>query len=98
MSRYSIETPLRSCFLSKDTVERLEKYVFEKAAAINQLTLSEVKEDFQIESIDSLGTETFRSIHEHGRQQFSSDTKRLVLSYRRYHDKLTALKIGFGLN
>ena len=98
MSKYSIEAPLRSCFLSKDTVERLEKYMFEKAAAINQLSPDEVKEDFQIESIDSLGTETFRSIHEHARYHFASDTRRLVLTYRRYHDKLTALKIGFGVN
>ena len=26
------------------------------------------------------------------------DTKRLVLTYRRYHDKLTTLKISFGLS
>ncbi len=97
MSRYSIEARIRSCSLSKDTVERLEKYVFEKAAAINQLSLDTVREDYQIESIDSLGTETLRSIHEHGRHQFYSDTRRLVISYRRYHDKLTTLKLCFGL-
>jgi hypothetical protein len=76
MSKYSIETPLRSCFLTKHTVGLLEKYVFKKAATINQLSLDEVKEDFQIESIDSLGTETFRSIHEYARYQFSNDTRR----------------------
>ena len=97
MSRYSIEARIRSCSLSKDTVERLEKYVFEKAAAINQLSLDTVREDYQVESIDSLGTETLRSIHEHGRHQFYDDTRRLVLSYRRYHDKLTTLKLCFGL-
>jgi hypothetical protein len=83
--------------LSKDTVERLEKYIFEKAAAINQLPLDTVREDYQVESIGSLGTETLRSIHEHGRHQFYDDTRRLVLSYRRYHDKLTTLKLCFGL-
>jgi hypothetical protein len=98
MSKYSIEAPLKSCFLSKDTVERLEKYVFDKAASINQLALENVREDYQIESIDSLGTETLRSIHEHGRHQFYNDTRRLVLTYRRYHDKLTTLKISFGLS
>ena len=98
MSKYSIETPLRSCFLSKDTVAQLEKYVFKTAAAINQLSLDEVREDFQIEAIDSLGTETFRSIHDYDRRQFSNDTRRLVLTYRRYHDKLTTLRIGFGLS
>jgi hypothetical protein len=98
MSKYSIEARIRSCSLSKDTVERLEKYVFEKAASINQLSLETVREDYQIESIDSLGTETLRSIHEHGRHQFYNDTRRLVISYRRYHDKLTTLKISFGLN
>jgi hypothetical protein len=97
MSRYSIEARIRSCSLSKDTVERLEKYVFEKAAAINQLSLDTVREDYQVESIDSLGTETLRSIHEHGRHQFYDDTRRLVISYRRYHDKLTTLKLCFGL-
>ena len=43
MSRYSIEARIRSCSLSKDTVERLEKYIFEKAAAINQLPLDTVR-------------------------------------------------------
>ena len=97
MSRYSIEARIRSCSVSKDTVERLEKYVFEKAAAINQLSLDTVREDYQVESIGSLGTETLRSIHEHGRHQFYDDTLRLVISYRRYHDKLTTLKLCFGL-
>jgi hypothetical protein len=97
MSRYSIETRIRSCSLSKDTVERLEKYVFEKAAAINQLSLESVREDYQVESMGSLGTETLRSIHEHGRHQFYEDTRRLVIGYRRYHDKLTTLKLCFGL-
>ena len=98
MSKYSIEARIRSCSLSKDTVERLEKYIFEKAAAINQLSLETVREDYQIESIDSLGTETLRSIHEHGRHQFYNDTRRLVISYRRYHDKLTTLKLCFALD
>jgi hypothetical protein len=98
MSRFSIEAPVISCSLSKDTVERLERYIFDKAATINQLSLEHVREDYQIESIDSLGTETLRSIHEHGRHQFYNDTKRLVLTYRRYHDKLTTLKISFGLS
>jgi hypothetical protein len=81
MSKYSLERPLRSCFLSKDTVKRLEKYVFETAAAINQLSPEDVQEDYQIESIDSLGTETFRSIHEHPRYQFPNDSRRVVLTY-----------------
>jgi hypothetical protein len=98
MSRFTIEAPVRSCSLSKDTVERLERYIFDKAATINQLSLEHVREDYQIESTDSLGTETLRSIHEHGRHQFYNDTKRLVLTYRRYHDKLTVLKISFGLS
>jgi hypothetical protein len=96
MSKYSIEAPLRSCSLSKQTVERLEKYIFEKAAAINQISIETVQEDFQIELIDSLATETLRSIHDHGRHQFHNDLRRLVLTYRRYHDKLTMLKISFG--
>jgi hypothetical protein len=98
MSKFSIQAPLRSCSVSKDTVERLERYIFDKAATINQLSLEHIREDYQIESIDSLGTETLRSIHEHGRHQFYNDTKRLMLTYRRYHDKLTVLKIGFGLS
>jgi hypothetical protein len=97
MSKYSIEAPLRSCSLSKQVVERLEKYIFEKAAAINQIPIETVREDFQIESVDALGTETLRSIHEHGRHQFYNDTTRLVLTYRRYHDRLTTLKISFGV-
>jgi hypothetical protein len=96
LSKYSIEARIRSCSLSKDTVERLEKYIFEKAASINQLAVDAVREDYQIESMDSVGTETLRSIHEHGRHQFHSDTRRLVISYRRYHDKLTTLKLNFG--
>jgi hypothetical protein len=98
MSRYSIEAPISSCFLSKDTVERLERYVFDKAAAINQLSLENVREDYQVESIDGIGTETMRSIHEHGRHQFYNDTRRVVITYRRYHDKLTTLRIGFGVS
>jgi hypothetical protein len=97
MSKYSIEAPVRSCSLSTQAVERLEKYIFEKAAAINQITRETVREDYQIESVDALGTETLRSIHEHGRHQFYNDTIRLVLTYRRYHDKLTTLKISFGV-
>jgi hypothetical protein len=97
MSKYSIEAPLRSCSLSKQAVERLEKYIFEKAAAINQIPVETVREDYQIEAVDALGTETLRSIHEHGRHQFYNDTTRLVLTYRRYHDKLTTLKISFGV-
>jgi hypothetical protein len=97
MSKYSIEAPVRSGSLSKQAVERLEKYMFEKAAAINQIPLDTVQEDYQIESVDSLGTETSRSIHEHGRHQFYNDIRRLVLTYRRYHDRLTTLKISFGV-
>jgi hypothetical protein len=97
MSKYSIEAPVRSCSLSKQTVERLEKHIFEKAAAINQIPTETVREDYQIEVVDSLGTETSRSIHEHGRHQFYNDTRRLVLTYRRYHDRLTTLKISFGV-
>jgi hypothetical protein len=96
MSKFSIEAPVRSCSVSKGTIERLERYIFDKAATINQLSLDQIREDYQIESIDSLGTETLRSIHEHGRHQFYNDTRRLVLTYRRYHDKLTVLKISFG--
>jgi len=98
MSKYSIEAPVRSCSLTKQTVERLEKYIFEKAAAINQIPIETVREDFQIELIDPLGTETLRSIHDHGRHQFYNDLRRLVLTYRRYHDKLTMLKISFGVS
>src|ERR1700692_3852563 len=97
MSKYSIEAPVRSCSLSKQTVERLKKYIFEKAAAINQIPMETVREDYQIESVDSLGTETSRSIHEHGRHQFYNDTRRLALTYARYHDRLTTLKISFGV-
>jgi hypothetical protein len=96
MSKFSIEAPVRSCSVSKGTIERLERYIFDKAATINQLSLDQIREDYQIESIDSIGTETLRSIHEHGRHQFYNDTRRLVLTYRRYHDKLTVLKISFG--
>ena len=67
MSKFSIEAPVRSCSVSKGTIERLERYIFDKAATINQLSLDQIREDYQIESIDSLGTETLRSIHEHGR-------------------------------
>jgi hypothetical protein len=97
MSKYSIEAPVRSRSLSTLAVERLEKYIFEKAAAINQIPIETVREDYQIEAVDALGTETLRSIHEHGRHQFYNDTTRLVLTYRRYHDKLTTLKISFGV-
>lgn len=97
MSTYSLETSLRSCFLSKDIIQQLQQYVLDKAASINNLPLEKIKIKYQIELIDSFGTEKFNSIEEFGRDQFSNDTSRIALLYRNWDGKLRTIKIGFGL-
>ena len=96
MARFSSETELPSCIVTKELIESIEKYLRTKFLALAACDEDKhlLEEAISISVTDSFGTERLKSISEFSLPRYGDDTTRLCIDLRRpYRSSLDAFEI-----
>lgn len=94
---YSTETPIHSCFISKQTLAALEEYIVSRLVELGQGDESKIKARYCVTITDKGGNEELAGIGMFTESKFPNDIQRLRLSYyNRIGAEDCQLTITFG--
>ncbi len=94
MASYSIEKRLTSCFVTKQLLLEIEKYILKKISEIANEDINKIREDFSFIIYDKYGFEKMEGVEEYQRELFPSDTKKICLQYRYLGSPSIKLSLG----
>ncbi len=95
MSEYSCETRVPSCSVSKDTLERIEQYMHERAKALG-LSQKQIASSYAITVVGSIGEEKFKSVEDLPWSRFPNDTKDVRVELSTYSPRRLSVRITFS--
>jgi len=96
MARFSSETRLPSCIVTKELIESIENYLRTKFFALAACDEDKqlLEEAITVSITDSFGTECLNSISEFSPPRFGDDTTRLCIAIRRpYRSSFAAFEV-----